>query len=209
MIGYRVKRIFLGVPYMETTLARVATMNGNLLQELSVEQVLELHPLIDPTKLVFRRAKKTKPIKAKAINTILSDPTVQAKVLLATLEGNQTLKANSFVCVGVDGDYWQQAVDKILAKYTIESVDPNGWLTCVPKPENETNACQILAADHKLGPHGGFSVIGQWGEERMLDGKKVYLQYGVDGDCVMQNINDLADVYRIDQKMFRSTYEYV
>lgn len=199
---------------METTLARVATMNGNLLQEMPVEEVLELHPLIDPTKLNFRRAKKTKPIKAKAINTLLSDPTVQAKMLLATLEGNQTLKANSFVCVGVDGDYWQQTVEKILAKYTIESVDPNGWLTCIPKPENETNACQILAGEHELGPHGGFSVIGQWGEERTLpftDGsnKQVHLQYGVEGDCVMQNVADLNDVYRIDKGMFRSTYEYV
>lgn len=190
-------------------LAKFVTMNGELLKDMSLEEVLDVHPLIDAQALSYRKAAKTKSIKVKALSTILSDPGVAEKVLLATLEGSQSLKANSFVCWGVDNDVWQQTEEALHKKYTLDSVDPDGWIHCSPKPENETNACQILDSEHQLGPHGGFSILAPWGDERVLDGKQVYLQYGIANDYVMQVPSNPTDVYRIALSFFKNTYELV
>lgn len=190
---------------MNKTEQRYATLNLSILATLSVDEILELHPLVEVNKLKFSKAKKTKPIKVKPINSILSDTSIQSKILLATLEGNQALKTNSFVCWGVDNDLWQQAEDKLHQKYLLQHVDPDGWIHCVPKADNATNASLIEGK----GPFGGFSVIGRWGEEQNVNGKKVYLQYGVSGDYIMQSIEDSTDIYRIDKRIFDNTYEFV
>lgn len=192
---------------MSIDIAKLATGNPELLKELSVEEVLELHPLIDIGRLEFQTAEKTKPIKARPISTVLIDGSVMAKVLLATLEGQQVIKANSFICWGVDNDVWQQTEEKLHQKYTIDSVDPDGWFHCTPKPENETDAAQV-GAESQLGPYGGWSVTNpNWGDERVLDGKQVYLHYGVANDYVMRVPTDPDDTYRIALKMFKNTYE--
>jgi hypothetical protein len=183
---------------------RLATLNLSVLATLSTDEVLELHPLIEVNKLKFRKAKKTKPIKVKPINSILSDTSVHSKILLATLEGNQTLKTNSFMCWGIDNDVWQQAEDKLHQKYLLQHIDPDGWIHCVPKAD----VVALVALIEGKGPLGGFSLIGQWGEERAINGKKAYIQYGVSGDYVVQNVTDLSDVYRIDKRIFDNTYEF-
>jgi len=193
-----------GTKVNKTEYQRLATLNLTLLQTLSLDEVLEIHPLIEVNKLKFKKAKKTKPIKVKPINSILADTSVHSKILMATLEGNQTLKTNSFMCWGVDNDVWQQAEDKLHQKYVLQHIDPDGWIHCVPKADNATNASLIEGK----GPLGGFSVVGQWGEERQINGKKVYLQYGISGDYVMQSVDDSLDVYRIDKRIFDNTYEW-
>lgn len=192
----------------QDTFAKLATLNGDMLKSMSVEEILAIHPLIDVSQLVFRKARKTKPIKVRAVNTLLMDESIFAKVLLATLEGNQSLKANSFVCWGVDNDVWQQAEDKLHAKYDLKHVDPDGWIHCEPKPENATFVCEITPENCNPGPASGISVLGLWGDERVLGGEQVYLQYGVIGDYVMQNVDDPTDVYRCDRSRFDNTYEF-
>jgi len=194
---------------MSIDVAKIATMNGELLKDMSLEEVLQIHPLIDPADLNFRKAEKVRPIKVKPLSTILADPTVAEHVVLATLEGQEALAANAYVCWGVDNDVWQQTEQKLHDKYDLGHLDPDGWVHCEPKPENETNACQVLEAEHQLGPYAGFSLICPWGDERVMDGKKVNLQYGIANDYVMQVPTDPTDVYRITLKMFRNTYEFV
>ena len=80
---------------MSIDVAKIATMNGELLKDLSLDEVLEIHPLIDVADLTFRTAKKTKPIKVKPLNTILIDSSVAEKVVLATLDGYEALKAGA------------------------------------------------------------------------------------------------------------------
>jgi hypothetical protein len=191
------------------TLAKLATLNTSLLKEMSVEEVLELHPMIDAQALSYRLAQKTRPIKAKPLKLILIDPSVAAKVLLATLEGHQDLKVNSFICWGIDNDVWQQAGDKLHAKYDPVSVDGEGWTTFNPKPDSPVNASQITEGlGLELGPCGGFSIVNpSWGDQRIIDGRVTYLHYGVEGDYVMQGINDRLDTYRIAKKFFDNTYE--
>lgn len=188
-------------------IARLATLNVALLKDMSVEEVLELHPLIDAQQLTYRQVQKVKPIKAKPLSTILIDESVAAKVLLATLEGAQDLKAGAFVCWGVDNDVWQQSGEKLHSKYDPVSVDAQGWTTFKPKLEL-CNACQITE-DMVLGPCLGFSVENpQWGDQRVVDGRAKYLHYGVAGDYVMQGLNDPLDTYRIAKKFFDNTYEF-
>ena len=215
------------------TIAKLVTMNTELLKEMSLEDVLIFHPLLNAQGFSYGTARKTKPIKARPINSILDkedgDQSVFEKMLLSTLEGSQPLKRGSFICWGVDNDVWQQAKDKLHKKYTPTEVDEQGWVTFVPKegPDAEMNCHQVTVADGSLGPVGGFCVINPtWGDERLVpadmlaaagidpeacglkggDQVKVYLHYGVEGDFVLQNKTDSTDTYRIAKKFFNSTY---
>lgn len=211
---------------MPLDVARIATMNTQLLKELSLEEVLEIHPLVNAQNLPYTLARKTKSIRARPINTILdkSDPSIWEKLLLATLEGQQSLKRDSFICWGVDNDVWQQAGNKLHAKYTPTEVDVDGWITFVPKEGSDAVmlACQITEG---VGPHDGFSLVNPWwGDERILPSQtlcqvgldrlvkddsavKVYLHYGVAGDCILMSQTDSLDTYRVARKFFEATYE--
>lgn len=199
---------------MQETLARVATMNTGILKDLSLEDVLAVHPLLDGQRLPFRRAIKTKPMKCKPVSCILHDDTVASKIILATLEGHETVKANGYVCWGVDNDVWQQTEAKLHQNYNLVSVDPDGWVHCEPKDDAPRLACQITeqivaGLGFVFGPAHGFSIINPaWGDERVLDGRQVYLQYGVLNDYVLTMPNDLPDTYRVGRKFFDNTYEF-
>ena len=197
---------------MQDTLARVATMNTGLLKDMSLEEVLAVHPLLDAQRLKYRRAIKTKPMKCKALSTILSDNSVMSKIVLATLEGHQAVKANSFVCWGVDNDLWQQTEQKLHQNYRLTTVDPDGWIHCEPKEDAPRNACQIVMDvldGFTFGPSGGFSVLNpSYGDERVLEGRQVWLHYGIVNDYVLQMPNDPKDTYRVAKKFFDNTYEF-
>jgi hypothetical protein len=213
--------------------AKVVTMNTELLKTLPLEEVLELHPLLNAQDFQFGTAKKVKPIKARPLNTILDkgDQTLSVweKMLLSTLEGAQSLKRDAFICWGVNNDVWQQAPNKLHDKYTPTEVDVDGWTTFVPKEGEDAvmNSFQVTDAS-VCGPCGGFAVINPWwGDERLipaevLDSKginpeecglkpgesvKAYLHYGMVGDWVLQNRKDPIDVYRVAKNFFDATYE--
>jgi len=217
--------------------ARIATMNTVLLKDLPLDEVLEIHPLLNAQAFGFGSARKVKPIRAKPVNAILDkgQPSILEKVLLSTLEGAQAIKRDAFVCWGVNDDVWQQAKDKLHSKYTPTEVDEDGWITFVPKEGDDAvmNAYQVSAANHSLGEAGGFSIINPWwGDERVMsvttleslgidpqscglkpidpeggEQVKLYLHYGKDGDWVLQNRKDSADCYRVAKSFFDATYE--
>ncbi len=217
----------------EGRIAKLVTMNPELLKELSLEDVLRFHPLLNAQGFAYGTARKTRPIKARPINTILDKEDGQSvfeKMLLSTLEGSQPLKRGSFICWGVDNDVWQQAKDKLHAKYMPTEVDEYGWVTFVPKDGADAvmNSHQVTTADGDLGPCGGFAIVNPWwGDERTVSADvleaagidpeqcglkpgaqvKLYLHYGVEGDWVLQNQKDAKDTYRIAKKFFASTYE--
>jgi hypothetical protein len=196
---------------MAVNVARLLTMNVEALKDLPLEDVLEIHPLLDTTGLQWRKVKKTKPIKARPISTILSDNSVMSKVVLATLEGHETIKANAFVCWGIDNDLWQQKGSALHAKYTPVQVDEDGWVHFEPKPDVEVNFAQVT---DQMGPFGGFSIASPWGDERVIDGKQVHLQYGIVNDWVGMGLrkdgsDNPDDVYRVACKFFNNTYDFV
>ena len=160
---------------------------------LTVEEI----PLISPNGLAFKTAKKTKPLKAKHIQHLFADSSVVAKFLLATLEGNQMLKANSMVCIGDANDAWQQTSQKLFQKYNVTGMDDQGWMICEPKPENEVWAVQFPF---------DFQITGQWGEH-MADG--TFRQIGKGGDYVLRSKSDPTDVWIVAKKVFENTYTFV
>lgn len=218
---------------MPVTLAKLVTGTPSLLKDLSVEEVLEVHPLVNAQALSYKDAQKVKPIKARPINTIL-DKTLSSvfeDLLLATLEGQEALRRDGFICYGEAGDVWQQKKDALHKKYDPTEVDEDGWVTFVPKAEAICGAAEVTS-EQNLGEFGGFSVINPWwGDERVISTDvlaqygcnpsdwglepsdsglvKLYLHYGVEGDIVIQNTGNKADTYRVAQSFFRNTYDYV
>jgi hypothetical protein len=196
------------------SIARVVTLNSAMLKDLPTEEVFQFHPLIDPTGLPFRAAEKVKPIKVKPLSCILADDSVASHVLLATLEGTETLRANAYVCWGVDNDLWLQDEKKLHAKYNISHVDPDGWIHCEPKPEVPVQSAQVPPDAFTFGPAGGFSIIHtQWGDKRVIDGKVVYLHYGIANDFLCKGVKpdgtpDHGDIYRVALKFWKNTYEW-
>lgn len=164
---------------------------------------VESHPtLIIENIRGWKRATKTRPIKAKHIQCILIDNSVAAKFLLSTIEADQMLKATSVVCMGEAGDIWQQDPDKLFKKYTVTSLDPTGWMICQPKPDNEVD-CYIANLMRNV---DGFSIVAQWGE-RQADG--TFLQFGHSGDVVCRNQSDKSDIWIVQRKLFDATYEII
>ena len=165
--------------------------------------------VLDATLLRFVAAKKTKSIKVRPIQTLLSDETFLNKLLLATLEGSQMLKASSMVCVGPAGDIWQQTQAKLHKQYTPVELGVDGWVTFVPKPENERDACEITLASkvlqQSLAPgEGVFTIKAQWGEQRP-DG--TFTQKGKSGDYVLRSQEDPTEVWIVARSVFENTYE--
>ncbi len=193
---------------MDSTLAKLATKNLPLLSEMTADEVLLLHPVVPTTDLQWKIVKKTKPIKARPINTILdkSDPSIFEQLLLKTLEGSQGLRRNSFICVGEAGDCWQQTKDKLHDKYIPAEVDEDGWTEFRPKATNKAHGVQITE-DFQIGPYDGFSVVNPWwGDRRIVEGEDRHYQFGVKGDWILQNPSDPQDTYIVAEKFFENTY---
>lgn len=176
-------------------------------KDTPMTEVLAQRPILSLIDLgdQMKKATKTKAIRAMAMHVLFSNTRVLEKFLLNTLEGTQIPRANSMLCVGDAGEVWQQAKTKLFAKYTITDVDENGWLICTPKPDNEVLAVEVTP--DLCGP-AGFTLIGQWGEERTLRDKQVFLQYGEPGDFVCQSLTDLNDRWIVRRGLFLSTYEW-
>lgn len=148
----------------------------------------------------WKRASKTKEIWAKPMSSLVIDKDFTTKLLLETLEGTQSLKDNSIVCLGASKDVWQQEEKKLFAKYNVVGIE-EGWWICKPKPDNEVDCIQIneiLISDGSK----KFEIVGLWGKESKFGP----LQFGVLGDYVCRNIEDLSDIWIVKNFLFRSTY---
>ena len=86
---------------------------------------------------MWKRAKKTKGLKAKAMVNLLVDRTVVNSFLLDTLEGREPIGPSSMFCIGAAGDAWQQTPKALLKKYDVIDIDNDGLMHCTPKPDNE------------------------------------------------------------------------
>lgn len=163
-------------------------------------QIIDIVPIVD-----WRRVQKVKPVHVKHMSAILADQSIATKILLSTIEGSQILKAGSMVCRGVCDDYWQQAPDRFLKQYSVTDITPDGWLVGTPKPESwrwSTQITDLQGADE-------FAICGVWGDEQVVDGKQVFLQYGVAGDYICKSAENASDVWVVARKIFESTMDYV
>ena len=84
-------------------------------------------------------------------------------------------------------------------KYHCSDVNAEGWITFVPQPDNAVNAAQAN------GRQEGFAVRGQWGDEQPNGD---FLQYGEDGDYVLQSKTDPDVVWIVKRELFEATYDF-
>lgn len=150
--------------------------------------------LLDANTLNFGVAKKTKGLRAKPMVTLLVDRTVMSKFLVDTLEAKEPVHADAMFCIGESNDAWQQSAKKLLSKYTVDAIDPEGWMVCNPKQENSVEFAQTSFA--------GF-LQGNWGE---TFGEYKNIQRYKAGDYIVRNREDHTDTWVVDQKIFINSY---
>ncbi len=142
----------------------------------------------------WKRAKKTKGLRAKPMISLLVDRSVMSKFLVDTLEARESVGPNAMFCIGDAGDAWQQMPKSLLSKYDVTDVDDDGWMVCIPKPGNEV---QFYEAKND-----GY-ITGRWGET--VDGKENQQRFSV-GDFVLRNPEDQDDMWVVQRKIFLNTY---
>lgn len=141
-----------------------------------------------------RIAKKTKGVRAKPIVNLIVDRTVLNKFLVHTLEAREPVSADAIMCIGESNDAWQQTASALLKKYTVESIDPDGWMVCMPKPESSVEFFEAPADCY---------VRGLWGQT--IDGVP-NLQRASKGDAIVRDRSDHKDQWVVVRKIWRNTY---
>lgn len=168
---------------------------------------------IDTTQLSnWRIAVKCRPIKARPVNDVIDTHSlIFNKLLLRTLEGNISLRADAIFCIGEAGDVWMQDISKLEKKYTAIEKDINGWVEYQPKPENETDVIEVTSSLIPTPPDqetdGKFYIIGQWGENIIFQThSEKNVQRGEIGDFICRNRTDHSDVWIVRRRLFLNTY---
>lgn len=162
---------------------------------------------VDTNQLVnWKKAQKTKGLKAKPLSSLLVDRSVLAKFLVSTLEGNETLDIGNVICIGQSDDAWQQTPKALFKKYNIVGLDEDGWMLCEPKPENEVEFVEIdesfFTETTTILEVRQFYIIGLWGK----DTPEGPVQYGKCGDIVCRQPYDHNDVWIVRRRLFDNTY---
>ena len=160
--------------------------------------------------LQYGTAQKTKPIRVKPLQCILADQSVLATVLIDTIEGHQSLKASSMVCLGIQGEAWQQDNAKLHKAYTPIAVADDGWVTFNPKPEAVREFIEVVGD-----PGQKFRIYAQWGERTVVGNTIVNIQFGEAGDFILRdsspdhgcNAEGQEDVWIVKRKVFLASYE--
>lgn len=162
--------------------------------------------LLNASALTYRVARKTKGLRAKPMVTLLVDRAVMAKFLVDTLEAKEPVHADAMFCIGESNDAWQQSAKKLLAKYTVDAIDPDGWMVCTPKAENSVEFCEINndSLDQAGWAERGMGYIqGNWGET--IGGHQNLQKFKL-GDFLLRNREDHTDQWIVDRKIFINTY---
>lgn len=163
--------------------------------------------LLNTSTLTYKVGRKTKGLRAKPMVTLLVDRTVMAKFLVDTLEAKEPVHADAMFCIGESNDAWQQSAKKLLAKYTVDAIDDDGWMVCNPKAESSVEFCQLdnnMLDQAGWGQRGVGYIQGNWGET--VPGLGENLQRFKLGDFVVRNREDHSDTWIVDRKIFLNTY---
>ena len=150
--------------------------------------------IFDTSEVTWRVARKTKPLRAKPMVSLLVDSAVMSKFLIDTLEAREPVDKNTIFCIGETNDAWQQTADKLLAKYNVTDIDDDGWMVCVPKPDNSV---EFIEADTS-----GY-IVGLWGE---TIGDHKNLQQFDAGDFIARNREDTIDQWVVRRKIWLNSY---
>jgi hypothetical protein len=193
-------------------------MNGRTVSTFK-ERTSQMKNLIDVSSLEgWTTATKTKNLIARPLCTLITDNSIMSKFMLSTLEGQQVLKEDAIVCVGIGNDIWQQSKKSLLGKYDVTDFTTDGWMICTPKVGNSVECIEIteellksldLPTEHDIQPrYDNFTIKAQWGQP-FVSGPDEYIQIGKTGDFICRPPEDRADVWIVARTMFQNTYETV
>ena len=152
----------------------------------------------------WKQATKTQGLRAKHISSIFADVELLDKFLLQTLECDEHVTPHSMMCVGPYRDVWVQTPAKLFAKYTIESVDDNGWFNCSPKLGNIIDCFELTS--ELCQPGETIHIQAQWGE---VSDESGFIQSGTHKSYVCRSLVDPSDVWIVERKIFLNSYNII
>lgn len=136
---------------------------------------------------------------------LFNDTTIAKHFTLNTLEGPQAVDLDKMLCMGTTkADPWQQSCKRIIEKYDLESITPDGWLYFFPKPGTEVLCYRVTDEDVADHESKFFHIYAGYGTEVFPDGVKKYLQTGEVGDYILKNETDF---WIVKNDVFNITYE--
>jgi hypothetical protein len=146
-------------------------------------------------------------MRAKPMVSLIVDSAIMSKFLVDTLEAREPVSASALFCIGETNDAWQQTSEKMLSKYTVDAIDADGWMVCVPKPDNSVEFFEITMDAFPnettiTAPSVGY-IRGQWGETIFDESN---LQSFVKGDIIARNREDRTDVWVVARKIWINSY---
>ncbi len=154
----------------------------------------------------WRVCRKTRPIRAKPMITIIVDRSVTTQFLLNTLEAREPVTPDAVMCIGDAGDAWQQSSKSLLKNYNVVSIDGDGWMMCEPKPEATREFMELthslLSSELTLHEGEGF-ILGKWGE--VVDGVENLQRFRI-GDFLLRQREDHTDTWIVRRKLWLNTY---
>lgn len=156
------------------------------------------------TGMKWSSAKKTKPLQAKAMLSLIVDTKVYKHFLLDTLEGREPVGEHNIFCIGDSGDAWQQTSKALLKKYDVTNIDDRGWMTCTPKPENSVEFFQLEKSMLGMDQPEFVYIQGHYGENIMGIAN---LQRCRSGDYVCRQTFDHSDQWVVQKNIFENTYK--
>jgi glucosylceramidase len=152
----------------------------------------------------WRSVHKTRPIWARAV-----EASEVGQEFQTADRAKEKARADAWLCIGIAGEPWFQALDTIEAKYTRDGQEtrkfafdtrPRVYRKYAPKPSARSWAAQVQ------GPGiGGFEIRPGYDPSRPL--------YAPAGGYVVKNFvadpyrDDPKDVWLVQQSLFESTYE--
>lgn len=165
--------------------------------------------ILTTSDLPYKLGRKTKGLRAKPMVNLIVDRTVMSKFLVDTLEAKEPAHTDAMFCIGENNDAWQQSAKKMLMTYTVDAIDPDGWMVCNPKPSNVVEFCQITNDVLDMvnwGHHGWGYIQGVWGE--MVEGQP-NMQHFALGDFIVRRRGDTSDVWVVANKIFTNSYDEI
>lgn len=158
--------------------------------------------IYDTTGLFTGRAKKTEPVRAKPMSSLLVDPSVMDMFLINSLEGEEPITPSSVFCLGKANEPWQQPSASLLRKYDVTAIDDGGWMVCMPKPDAEV---EFFIFRNGLQDGEEYYIRGAFG--KTIDGIP-NLQRVKNGDAVCRKPHDHSDQWVVARHLWQ-TYSVI
>ncbi len=159
--------------------------------------------------LHFTTYTKTKPMRVISMADLFQGNPVMSQFKLTTIEGDEQVDPQAWLCQGESGDVWQQKYTKLVQKYELYPVGIN-WYSAFPKPDNKVKAVQLtndLIELFELDIEKPVFIRGNYGEPIL--GYDGLYQRAVLNSWIVVRLPEDGDQWIVQDKLFINTYSPV